>query len=718
VARARFPQVMTTDSTALPELDSAAIVQSYRIALGRAPEPSALAHWTRFLNDGHSLLEMVAEIVASPEFAAVNGSSRNSRLATIVSLFRRSSGRQLTRAEKADVISNWLMLRSAEKVVFRLCRSKLDNSGSLLFPLLYPTGANPTDDAAYRYWVADFERLLEAQSEQSFEYLPTFSLIVSSGSTDPDTLTKSIDSALAQRYPNWELIICADPGRAGSGHGSPQALSRHDSRVRFIDCPSSADTPNSALETASGEFVAWLDSGDSLSHWALSEVVRALQKSPQAKLLYTDEDLVDAQGQLSSPVFKTQWNPDLLLAGDWVGSLAVFRRSRVQQVGLRRGCDQFDRFDLLLRYVDSLDPELICHVAGPYYHRWHTDNEVSRRFPDQMANVGTPELKRIVERHLSECKSEIRLRSSVLGGRWWPRPVFPLPSPAPLVSVIIPTRDMPELLGQCIHGVLSKTDYSDLEVLIIDNDSSAIGTRLLFSHLSADKRVKILPFPGDFNWSAANNMGAQAAQGSVLVFLNNDIEITDSGWLRELISHAVRPSVGVVGAKLNYKDGRLQHGGMVCDGIDNCLHIYRFADIEDPGHLGQLALTRDVFAVTGACMAVRKVVFDELGGFESRDLKVTWSDVDLCLKARARKLRVVWTPFSKLRHLECATRGHDTSPERIRRFLKEQDYMRATWGRVLREDPFVNPYLAATESGLTLSPSALEARMHVRPAIG
>jgi GT2 family glycosyltransferase len=718
VARARFPQVMTPDSTADPELKSAAIVQSYRIALGRTPEPSALAHWTRFLNDGHSFLEMAAEIVASPEFAVANGSSRNGRLATILSLFRRSAGRQLTRAEKADVVANWLMLRSAEKVVFHLCRSRLDNSGSLLFPLLYPAGANTTDDTAYRYWVADFERLLEAQGEQHFEYYPTFSLIVSPASTGLEGLTKSIGSVLAQRYSRWELLICADPGRAAFGPSSPQVLSRHDSRIRFIDCLSGTDTPDSVLELASGEFVAWLDPGDSLSPWALSEVVRDLQEHPQTLLLYTDEDLVDAEGQLSSPVFKTQWNPDLLLAGDWVGSLAVLRRSRVLQVGLRRGCDPFDRFDLLLRYVDSLDPELIRHVAGPYYHRRHTDNEVPRRFPDQIANVGTPELKCIVERHLSESKSEIRLRSSVLGGRWWPRPVFPLPSSAPLVSVIIPTRDMPELLGQCLQGVLSRTDYPDLEVLIIDNDSSAIGTRLLFSQLSSDKRVKILPFPGDFNWSAANNMGADAAQGSVLVFLNNDIEITDSGWLREITSHVVRPSVGVVGAKLNYRDDRLQHGGMACDGHDNCVHIYRFADPDDPGHLGQLALTRDVFAVTGACMAVRKDVFCELGGFESRALKVTWSDVDLCLKARARKLRVVWTPFAKLRHLECATRGHDTSPERIRRFSKEQDYMRATWGCALREDPFVNPYLAATESGFTLSPSALEARMHVRPAIG
>lgn len=717
MARARFPRVMKTNNTANPELKSAAIVQSYRIALGRAPEPSALAHWTRFLNDGHSLIEMAAEIVASPEFAAANGSSRNSRLATILSLFRRSAGRQLTRAEKADVVANWLMLRSAEKVVFRLCRSKLDNSGSMLFPLLYPTGADPTDDAAYRCWVADFERLLEAKGEQHFEYHPTFSLIVSPASTNLEALKKSIDSVLAQRYSRWELLICNDPGRAASRPGSPQEPSRPDSRVRFIDCPSSANTPDSALEAASGEFVAWLDSGDSLSPWALSEVVRALQESPQAMLLYTDEDLVDAQGQLSSPVFKTQWNPDLLLAGDWVGSLAVYRRSRVAQVGLRHGPHPYDQFDLLLRYVDSLDPELIRHIAGPHFHRWHNDTETLRRFPDQMANVGTPELKRIVERHLSEHKSEIRLRGSILGGRWWPRPVFPLPSPAPLVSVIIPTRDMPELLGQCIQGVLHKTDYPSLEVLIIDNDSSEIGTRLLFSQLSSDERVKIVPFPGVFNWSAANNMGARAAQGSVLVFLNNDIEITESGWLRELTSHVVRPSVGVVGAKLHYKDARLQHGGMVCDGNDNCVHIYRFADPEDPGHLGQLALTRDVFAVTGACMAVRKVIFDELGGFESRDLKVTWSDVDLCLRARARKLRVVWTPFARLRHLECATRGHDTSPERIRRFLKEQDYMRATWGHALREDPFVNPYMAATESGFTLSPSALDPGMH-GPAIG
>jgi GT2 family glycosyltransferase len=520
-------------------------------------------------------------------------------------------------------------------------------------------------------------------------------------------ITKTIESVTNQSYQNWELVIGVGADESWPAFQWLQNLARDSSQVKLVVPPagSSGSLPrNAILDAASGEFIAWLDEGDLLNPHALLEVVRVLQEHPDSMLLYTDEDLIDPQGQRSSPAFKSSWNPDLLLAGDWVGSLAVYRVSRVKEAGcFRSDSHPFENFDLLIRFVESLDPALIRHIPKPLYHRRDHAPGRSPRFPDALANVGTPAMKRIVEHNVDASGSKIKIKGAFQGGRIWPHPIFPVPSPAPLVSVVIPTRDMPDLLGQCIQGLLHRTDYPNLEILVMDNNSSAIGTRLLFAQLSTDKRVRVLPFPGEFNWSAANNSGAQAANGTVLLFLNNDINVTDDGWLSEMVSHAIRPSVGVVGAKLYYKDDRLQHGGMVLDKNDNCLHLYRFADPGEPGYMAQLALTRDVSSVTGACMAVRKQVFVELGGFEAQHLKVTWSDVDFCLRARKHKYRVVWTPFAELQHLECATRGFDTTPERIGRFRKEQDYMRRTWGAQLHEEPFVNPNLVATEAGFRLS---------------
>src|ERR1017187_7657602 len=704
---------MKTTSQEQPWMTTAAVVQASLIALGRSPEHSDLQHWTTFLHSGHSIAKMVGEIKASPEFRSLHGPAADCNFDTIRALFRKASGKRLTKVEAARVMAYWLLRRPAEDVVISLCKANASRHGSLVFPLLYPNGASPTDFTAYQNWVHDIEDETRTvgpptrDDAELFGYRPTISLLMDCSTAEFSAITKTIESVTNQSYQNWELVIGVGADESWPAFQWLQNLARDSSQVKLVVPPAgcSGSLPrNAILDAASGEFIAWLDEGDLLNPHALLEVVRVLQEHPDSMLLYTDEDLIDPQGQRSSPAFKSSWNPDLLLAGDWVGSLAVYRVSRVKEAGcFRSDSHPFENFDLLIRFVESLDPALIRHIPKPLYHRRDHAPGRSPRFPDALANVGTPAMKRIVEHNVDASGSKIKIKGAFQGGRIWPHPIFPVPSPAPLVSVVIPTRDMPDLLGQCIQGLLHRTDYPNLEILVMDNNSSAIGTRLLFAQLSTDKRVRVLPFPGEFNWSAANNSGAQAANGTVLLFLNNDINVTDDGWLREMVSHGIRPLVGVVAAKLYYKDARLQHGGMVLDKNDNCLHLYRFADPGEPGYMAQLALTRDVSSVTGACMAVRKQVFVELGGFEAQHLKVTWSDVDFCLRARKHKYRVVWTPFAELQHLECATRGFDTTPERIGRFRKEQDYMRRTWGAQLHEEPFVNPNLVATEAGFRLS---------------
>jgi GT2 family glycosyltransferase len=276
------------------------------------------------------------------------------------------------------------------------------------------------------------------------------------------------------------------------------------------------------------------------------------------------------------------------------------------------------------------------------------------------------------------------------------RVVWPLPASDPLVSVIIPTRDRSDLLAQCVEGILHRTDYCNLEVLIVDNGSVEPATLTLFDQLtSSDSRVSILAHPGPFNYSALNNAAARAATGEVLLLLNNDIDVIDSGWLRELVSHAIRPDVGVVGAKLLYANEQVQHGGIVLGPNGQIIHVHRLANRNDPGYRGQLAHARTLSAVTGACAAIRRAVFFEVGGLDEVNLTMAFNDIDLCLRVGDYGYRVVWTPFAELFHLESASRGlDDANPTKRERFLRELQYMRKTWGSLLESaDPFHNPNL-------------------------
>ena len=276
--------------------------------------------------------------------------------------------------------------------------------------------------------------------------------------------------------------------------------------------------------------------------------------------------------------------------------------------------------------------------------------------------------------------------------------VWPLPPNATLVSVIVPTRDRAYLLAQCAEGVLRRTDYNNLEFLIIDNESVEERTHELFERLCReDKRVRILSMPGPFNYAKLNNQAAKEAHGEVLLLLNNDIAVIDSDWLRELVSCAIRLDVGMAGAKLLYPSGKIQHGGIVTGPGTNFIHIHRLADRNDSGYFGQLALARTLQAVTGACAAIRRSVFLEAGGLNETDLGVAFNDVDLCLRLGDLGYRVVWTPFAELFHLESASRGYEDTLEKQERFQREHFYLMKTFESLLEAgDPFHNPNLLFT----------------------
>ncbi|MFY9294245.1 MAG: glycosyltransferase family 2 protein, partial [Methylorubrum rhodinum] len=288
------------------------------------------------------------------------------------------------------------------------------------------------------------------------------------------------------------------------------------------------------------------------------------------------------------------------------------------------------------------------------------------------------------------------------GPQGFNRLVRPLPEPAPLVSVVIPTRDRAELLAVALDGLFSGTDYPALEAIVVDNDSREEATAALFARYVAEPRLRVLPVPGPFNFSDLSNRGAAAARGGVLLFLNNDIAVMEPGWLAELVSIACEPDVGAVGAKLLYPDGTLQHGGIVLGigGVAGHSHLGIAGDA--PGYFARMQLTQEVSAVTGACLAIRAEVFSQVGGFDAAALAVAFNDVDLCLRLRAAGYRNVWTPFARLVHHESMSRGPEDTPEKRARFEAESRVMRERWGAELRSDPYYNPNLSRASAHFRL----------------
>ncbi|KQU17725.1 glycosyl transferase [Methylobacterium sp. Leaf94] len=552
-------------------------------------------------------------------------------------------------------------------------------------------------ETGYATWIARFDTLSEADRRRIRDAIdawpdaPRISVVMPVHDPAPRVLDAAIRSVRAQLYPNWELSIVDD---ASTDPAIPRLLARHaqqDPRIHVVRRAENghiARATNDALAQATGPFVAFLDHDDVLAEGALYHVSTAIRAAPDLVLIYSDEDKIDGRGRRFEPHFKSGFDRELLYGQNYINHLTVIRTEAIRAVGgLRPGFEGSQDHDLLLRITARLTPDRIRHIPRILYH-WRAAGG-SGTFSDRA--LERSEVARL--RALAEVAAPLRA-TAVRGPLGFNRLVRPVPEPAPLVSVVIPTRDRADLLAVALAGVLDATDYPAIEVLIVDNDSREPRTRDLFARYSNDARVRVVSVPGPFNFSDLSNRGAAAARGPLLLFLNNDVEVIEPGWLREMVSIALTPDIGAVGAKLLYPDHTLQHGGIVL-GIGGVAgHSHPGLSEDDPGYFARMVLTQEVSAVTGACLLLRASVFSEGGGFDANDLAVAFNDVDLCLRLRAQGYRIVWTPHARLIHHESKSRGAEDTPEKLARFEREVRVMQDRWGAVLRADPYYNPNLS------------------------
>jgi len=488
-----------------------------------------------------------------------------------------------------------------------------------------------------------------------------------------DELAASCSSVVEN--PRWRPRFCVL--LHSHAHYSAEQLDRSRSSVECQVYPHWAlngpvdDDFNAVLSDNAADFVVPLRIGDELSSTALFRYAEAALAHRDACILFGDEDEIDEKGRRRRPWFKPKWNEELFFAVDYLSRCAAVDLALAKKACAGNQPNDVSAFMLAATAAANGAivhvPHVLCHVHGRETLR---DDRV-----DLVAVHLEPQGAKCAPGPFDTVKVQ-----------------WPLPEELPLVSVMIPTRDKLHLLQPCIEGVLNRTDYPNVEILVVDNGSLEQSTSTYLADLGRDLRVRVLDFPHAFNFSAINNFAARQARGSFLCLLNNDTEVLEPGWLTELIRYAVRPQVGAVGAKLLYEDGTIQHAGIVIGIGEAAGHAHRFLPAGEPGYFRMAHAAQFVSAVTAACLVIDKSKFEAVGGFDE-ELAVAFNDVDFCLRVDAAGWRNVYVPHATLIHHESKSRGKDLSPEKVARFRGELETLQRRWGTRTYVDPVQNPNL-------------------------
>jgi GT2 family glycosyltransferase len=514
-------------------------------------------------------------------------------------------------------------------------------------------GAPLTAWPAYRDRLSVAARLDEFESPRfDWAHAQTARLLVR---LERETTAARIDETIAalrdQIYPRWTLTILGTSADAGV-NGRLNSWLIEDARLAVRG-------ERMELDGDDADFAAFVEFGDRLAPHALACFIEASQRAPDALVLYCDEETATAEGQ--APIFKPDWSAHLQAVRPYVGRLMLTRlghaRSRIRLANVPVGETSF-----VQNVLHGLGRQDVRHIRR-FLVRTRRQREEQDVTPSREPTRAAPETS---------------------------------------VTIVMATRDNEDFLRRTISGILQKTRFARLDLVIVDNGSTDPRALSLLQSAAKDERVTLLRAPGPFNFAALNNLGAAQARGAVIVFLNNDMEIIEPEWLRELAERAIDPQVGAVGCKLLYPDGRIQHAGVVVGLGDGVGHFDAGLLDGEQGWLGRNRVLHEASAVTGACLAVERAKFVAVGGFDAVHLPVEFNDIDLCLRLEELGFATLWTPFARIVHFESATRGKATF-RRLDTHAAERAYFRQRWADRLRDDPFFHPGLSLVSLSAALA---------------
>ncbi|MCR5737367.1 MAG: glycosyltransferase family 2 protein [Eubacterium sp.] len=544
---------------------------------------------------------------------------------------------------------------------------------------------------------------LEQQRKHTFEKKIKYSIIVPLYNTPEKFLREMIESVLHQTYSNLEL--CMADG-SDSEHGNVGTIcseyAEKDSRIKYKKLDKNygiSGNTNECLDMATGDYIGLFDHDDLLHPAALYEVTKTIMETG-ADFVYTDETTFHVTPKDAfNPHFKPDFAPDTLCGNNYICHFTVFKRTLMDEVGkFDPSCDGSQDHDFVLRLTEKA--KRVAHIPEIlYYWRAHPGSVAEEiGVKPYVVEAGIKAIERRVERMGKE--GEV---STVAEGLTIYRVKYKIQG-KPKVSILIPNYNHLEDLKKCLDSIFEKSSYQNYEIVIVENNSTDPEIFEYYQTLEQQENVKVVVWEGPFNYSAINNFGAEYCSGEYLILLNNDTEVIAADWIQEMLMFAQREDVGIVGAKLYYSDDTIQHAGLGIGLLGVAGHFFRGVDRAHIGYMGRLLYAQNLSAVTGACIMMRRDVWDEVSGLDET-FAVSFNDVDLCMRVRKAGYLIVWTPFAELYHYESKSRGTDDTLKKQKCLVAEATDFQQRWMKELElGDPYYNPNFSLDREDFQILP--------------
>lgn len=511
-----------------------------------------------------------------------------------------------------------------------------------------------------------------------FERLPKFTVVLSAGTAPLALLLRSVDSIVAQLYARWQILLIVNADVDANALKTLKDRYNNEERLTILQ----KDNASTLTKQWHGDYILFLTGTDTLRPHAFYLFAEAINRHGAAAVLYADEDRIDAQGNVSTPIFKPDYSQKLLRSYNYIGQMACYRRVLLEKTeSIPWQMDAVTHYRTLLAVI-RLGQDRVLHVPTVLYAKQLAQTE-------SITNEDALACAQVVQDDLDARDISATVDVDAYDVM---HTHYALPQQTPRVSILIPTRDGLQLLRMCVDSILDKTTYKNYEIIVVDNQSRQDETHAYFQAIKQHENVQILVYDAPFNYSAINNFASKHATGEIVCLMNNDIEIISPNWIEEMLGLALQPEVGAVGAKLLYPDHTIQHGGVVLGVGGVASHANKRLPEKLPGEYHRAVVVQEFSAVTAACLMIRKDIFAQVGGLDPA-FEVAYNDVDFCLRVQALGLQNVWTPYAKMVHHESATRGMDVTPEQQQRAHYETNLMSIRWGKQLAADPYYNPNL-------------------------
>lgn len=551
---------------------------------------------------------------------------------------------------------------------------------------------NAQGDPSYPKWFKKHKvtlDVLEEQSRTSFPFNPIFSIVVPLFRTPRKFFIDMLNSVLGQSYGRWELILVNASPEIDELSSLIERASQNEPRIKVVTLSENkgiSENTNEGIVRAAGDFVCFFDHDDILEPNLLFEYAKAINRYDDIDLLYCDEDKLMPNGQYAQPFFKPCFNIDLLRNNNYICHMLTIRKTLLDT--LEPNTSDFDGaqdHNLTLEAVEKA--RRIYHVPHVLYH-WRI-SETSTAGGTGNKSYATEAGIRAVKAHLKRAGLDATVEQSRRPFTY--KITYAIPSQRPLISIIIPTRDLADVLSNCINSIFSKSTYENFEIVLVENNSEDKRTFSYYRELLEQHgdKVRLITWNHEFNYSKLINYGAKHAHGDYLLLLNNDTEVITPDWLERMLGICSREDVGIVGVRLYYPDDTIQHAG-VCVTGGGANHLGRDIPRGQWGYMAFLDAEQDLSAVTAACMMVKRSVFEQVGGF-TEEMAVAFNDVDFCLKVRELSKLVVYTPEVELYHYESISRGAENNIEKQVRAHREVSYLNYRWPEYyVKGDPYIN----------------------------